>query len=228
MFDLKKLQQIVQRSSESKEYPKHVILNLFPLSSTEEKRKEDYERFLKNLHEIINLQVEQNIPILTISLGKTEDILDMGLFVEFCSSLLEKAVFHKINITIFGRWYELMGEAVEALKLVNNETNDFDNFFLNICINYDGKQEIVDACRVMMRKILSEKVNIDQINPTILKENIYTSYFLPPDFIIEPTTRFSGTFLYDTPNTKIYQLQKPVLDILKSDIQKAITWYLEK
>jgi len=228
LIDLKKLQQLLQRNQEEKDYPKHVILNLFPLKVSVEKKAEEYKKHLDLVDEIINLQVLQNIPIVTLSFGKPEDIPDQNMLVEYCQTLLEKANEHKINITIFGRWYDLMGELVEALKKVNNETNDFDHFFLNICINYDSKQEIADATRVIIRKILLEKLDIDSITPEILKENIYSSNFIPPDLIIEPSAKFSGTFLFDSPNAKIFFLQKEAIEINKSDVEKALEWYSKK
>jgi undecaprenyl pyrophosphate synthase len=226
MIDLKKLQQLIQRYPvPDKNYPKHVVVSLFPLISTEEKMK-DYENYFSLINGIIDIQLEHNIPILTVSLGKKEDILIPKILAGYCEKLLRKAVEYKINVTIFGKWYDLQGELVETLKKLNNETNDFDNFFLNLCINYDPKQEIVDACRVVLRKIISEKDDIDSFTPEKLKENIYSSYFIPPDFIIEPS-KFSGTFLFDSPGAKIYFVNKPVLDIVKMDIQKAFQFFAE-
>ena len=43
--------------------------------------------------------------------------------------------------------------------------------------------------------------------------------------VIEPDTTFRGTFLWDSYNTKIFQLNKPVLDITKADVSKAIEKY---
>jgi undecaprenyl diphosphate synthase len=111
---------------------------------------------------------------------------------------------------------------VEALKKVNNETNDFDTFFFNLCINYSGQQEIADASRVIIRKIMNDKADIDSISPEMFKENIYSSYFIPPDLVIEPSNKFSGTFLYDSKNARIQFLGKPVLEITKADILKSL------
>jgi undecaprenyl diphosphate synthase len=227
LIDFKKLQQLLQRenTSEQKDFPKHVILNLFPIITTEEKKKEEYEKFLSLIEDIVDLQVEKNIPIFTISLGKRENIPDETMLSVFCDKLLEKAIQKKINVSVFGRWYDLSGELVEALKKINNETNDFDSFFFNICINYEGKQEIADASRVIIRKISMDKADFDSISPDLLKENIYSSYFIPADLIIESSNRFTGTFLWDSVNAKIYFLNEEVMKINKEDIEKAIMNY---
>ncbi len=225
MINLKGLQSLLQRGPEKKDYPKHVIINLYPLG---EENKEKFESFLKLIGEAVSLQITHNLPILTLSLGKKDDILDQKKLMNYCEDLLKTANEHKININVFGRWYDLSGELVESLKKLNTETEDFDHFFLNLCINYDGQQEIADACRVIIRKILDDKEDVDSITPDLLKENIYSSYFIPPDLIIEPTSEFKGTFLWDSSDSTIYHLDKKVLDINKSDIQKVLDWYANK
>ena len=216
MIDLKNLPAIIQRRPEEKDYPKHVIINLFPV-------EDNLSAILDLFHEIVEIQIEHNLPILTISLGK--DINDQKLLMDFVEKLMVTAKSHKINTTIFGRWYDYSGELVEALKDLNNETNDFDHFFLNLCLNYDSKQEIADACRVIIRKIEQEKIDIDSISPDILKENIYSSNFMPADLIIETSHKLSGTFLWDSPGARIFKIVKPLEDISKTDIIRTIQWY---
>ena len=224
MIDLKKLQSLIQRTPEEKNYPKHVIINLFPLNSSKENKKTDFEKLLKIFYEIIEAQKEKNIPILTINLGKKEDIDEVRMFKE-CQILFNKAIETKTNVTFFGRWYDLEGQLVEEIKKVNNETNDFDHFFLNICINYNSQQEIADASRVIIRKVLQEKMDIDSITPETFKENVYSSYFMPPDLIIEPDNKFRGTFLWDSPESVVIHLNKPILQITKVDFVKAVEKY---
>jgi undecaprenyl pyrophosphate synthase len=225
VLGLNKIKELLQKKNVAeKPTLKHVILNLFPFVTTDEKEKraEDYRKFLDMICEIMNLQVEKDIPIFTLNLGKTADIIDQTALHFYCHELLKKANEHKINITIFGRWYDVSGELVEALKIINNETKDYDNFFFNICINYDSKQEIADGCRVIIRKILDEKTDIDNITSELLKENIYSSYFVPPDIIIESTNKYSGTFNFDSQNARIVFLNKDVKEIAVSDVAKLL------
>lgn len=211
LFDIKKI--ISQRPAEQKDVPKHILLNLFP--------SDDFQKVLDLMFDMVDLQTEKNIPIVTIAIGKKEDIDEKILFKSI--ELLEKkALDLKIKVTVIGKWYEMQGQLVEALKKINNETAEFDHFFLNICINYNPKEEIVDACRVIMRKILMEKTDIDSITPDLIKENIYSSFLMPPDIVIEPSLEFSGTFLWDSPGSEVINLNKPVSEITKQDILKLI------
>lgn len=227
MFDLKNLQAILQGRPVEKNLPKHVIINLFDSSINEENKKANFKKLLELFYELITLQKVKNIPIFTINLGTKENLDENALFLE-SKKILQIAIENKINITIFGRWYDLKGQLVEELKKINIETQDFDHFFLNICINYNPKQEIADASRVIIRKILKEKLDIDSITPETFKENIYSSYFIPPDLIIEPNKKFSGTFLWDSHGAQITQLNKEISNLSKSDFLKAIESYLNE
>ncbi|MBT4858399.1 hypothetical protein HON49_04460, partial [archaeon] len=110
----------------------------------------------------------------------------------------------------------------EELKKLNTQSSEFDHFFLNLCINYNPKQEIADACRVIIRKIIQDKSDIDSISPELIKENIYSSFLIPPEIVIEPSLEFSGTFLWDSKGSKITNLNKPLSDISIQDIEKKL------
>lgn len=228
MLDLNKLKDILQKKETKKEYPKHVIINMFPLRFTEETKKDDYLKYLDIITGLIELQAEKNIPIFTINMGSAEDIPDQTILSEFFDMLVRKAEAGKICVTAFGRWYALTGELTDSIKRLNNGTREYDNFFLNICINYDARQEIADSSRVIIRKILADKADIDSITPELLKENMASSYFVPAELVIEPLNKYSGTFLFDSAGSKITFLGKNPAEITKADISKAIENYGSK
>jgi undecaprenyl pyrophosphate synthase len=221
LFDLAKLKALLQKFQSEKKYPKHVVINLFPVIFSEQAQKDELKRYYDLFDSVIGLQVHYGIPIFTVSLGRIENIPPDSL-TAYCDTLLKKSIENQINVTIFGKWYDLKGNLVEALKKVNNESNEFDKLFLNVCINYDGQQEIADASKVMLKKAAADKLKTDQITPASIKENLYSSYFIPPELTIEPGKRFSGTFLWDTKDSQIVFLKKQVLDISKQDLAKAI------
>lgn len=211
ILDIKNI--IKQKSSERKDSPKHVLINLFP--------SDDFQKVFDLMLNLIDLQVEKSITVFTVSLGKKEDF-DEKIFFKSIALLEKKIIDNKIKFTAIGKWYDLQGQVVEAIKKINNETSEFDHFFFNLCINYDPRIEIADACRVIIKKILLEKTNIDSINPELIKENIYSSFLIPPDIVIEPSLEFSGTFLWDSPGSEIINLNKPVSEITKQDIEKLV------
>jgi undecaprenyl diphosphate synthase len=200
-----------------------------------EKKKppeEVYKKSFQIIKELIDLQIKNKIPILTIYLLpeelKKEEVFSAFLdeFIAFFNSIKGLSIIHdnKIKISALGKWYDLPGRAVEPIKNIIEETKDYDNFFLNFCINYNGQEEIVDACKMIARQIKADKLDVDSITKETIKDNVYSSYFLPPNLIIKNGKRkqTSGVLLWDSIKTDIYFTEKYFPRFTKSDFSKAI------
>jgi undecaprenyl diphosphate synthase len=103
----------------------------------------------------------------------------------------------KIKINIIGRISTLPLDIQEKITELVEFTKDHDQAFLNICIMYDGQEEIVDA----VKKIINDKVSSDNINRELIKKYLYTNNFPELDYIIrtgmEDGARISGFLLWD-------------------------------
>ncbi|MBN1502464.1 undecaprenyl diphosphate synthase family protein [Candidatus Woesearchaeota archaeon] len=227
MIEFKKLGEIIQKKVQSQklDIPKHIIINTQTRLPGLEPDKEDEikKKSVENISLAADLQIEFRIPILTVSFDS--DICRDAELSEFIETLIEKANQNKVRVSVIGSWYDLRGDIVDDLKKLINETQDYDNLFLNLCINYDGQQEIVDACRVIIRKIIFNNLEMDSINKELIKQNLYSSYFLPPDLIIECSNRFRGTFLWDCINSIVYCTNKTFDMFSKLEFTKALESY---
>ena len=103
----------------------------------------------------------------------------------------------KVNFNVIGRKY-LLPEAVQ--KKINELiefTRENDQNFINLCIMYDGQEEIVDA----VKKIIKSGVKEEEINRDVIKSHLYTRDFPEVDYIIrtgmEDGARISGFLLWD-------------------------------
>jgi undecaprenyl diphosphate synthase len=196
---------------------------------------EAYKKGFEILNEIITTQPERNIPILTIYVVSETQVGDdnfpvfLNELIQFFESIISKETIHenKTKISILGKWYDLPGRAVEPIKKVIEETKDYDQFFLNLCINYDGQEEIVDACKLIARQIKAERIDIDNITKKTIKENTYASYFVPPDIIIKngKLKRTAGTLLWDSSNAELIFTDKDWPEFTKHDFLKAVDSY---
>ena len=118
---------------------------------------------------------------------------------------------HRIKIAFIGKWYSLPENLVSVMKKLMEDTKEYDNFFLNFCMNYDGKQEIVDACKLITIQVKSEKLESENINEGVIKENIANSYFLPPDLIVFTEGNKTNSFLlWDSCNSRVLFFEKPL------------------
>lgn len=170
-----------------------------------------FKRAFIILKEILDEQLKIGIPVLTIytPFSKTnEDFFVMiDSFVEFMNSLASQGFFdnNKIKVSVFGKWYDMPPRIVEPIKNLITTTKDYDKFFLNFCINYNGQEEIVDACKLLARQVKLGKIEPEAIDKSVIKENIYSS-FLPPDLVIitgkKPRTQ--SFLLWDSAHSNLY------------------------
>jgi len=194
-----------------------------------------YKRNFLILKSTIKLQIKLKIPILSFYIldqnyEKDEShshLLDaiVGMLDDVSNSELIHE--NKIKISVLGKWYNLPGRVVDAIKNVIDETRDYDGFFVNLCINYNGQEEIVDAIKLLGMQIRLGRLDPELITKESIKENLYTSYFLPPDLIIKNGSKkeTSGFLLWDSVNTKICFTNKLWPDFDKTEFLDAIKDY---
>ena len=211
--------------------PKHVAISMDDIldwcRNNNTGINEGCGRYFSLLKTLLKRQVKLNIPIFTVYLPadaeKSSDdyFVFSGCLASFFCELSNDAIVsgHKIKISVFGKWYNLTGKAVEALKEAIEKTKDYDSFFLNFCINYDGQEEIVDACRLITKQVKLGKIDPEMITKDTIKENIYSSYFLAPNIIlIYGERKLTGLLLWDSAKSGIEFAGKSFMEFGEEDI----------
>ncbi len=197
---------------------KHIALTMVGNREWAKRHKTDlaraYKKSFQNLKSIIKQQVKLNIPIMTVYLlpSKVKDPEQLFVLVDslitFFNDLIESNILQNnmIKVSILGKWYDLPSRIVEPVKEIVNLTKEYDHFFLNFCLNYEGQEEIVDACKLIARQVKAEKIDPEAINKQMIKENLYSSYFIPPDLIIATgrERKFNSFLLWDSAYSSFY------------------------
>ena len=194
--------------------------------------EEAYARSYAIIRSTIISAIRLDIPILTFYILSTnmKDLEKFSILMDslqkFFEELADEEFIQKYHakITVFGKWYDLPGRVVDAIKSAVDKTKEHDRFFLNFCINYSGQEEIVDAIKLITRQVSAEKLDVDAITVDTVKESIYSSYFLPPDLIIVNGSKkiTNGLLLWDSTRSQIYFTNKLWPDFDKTEFMDAI------
>jgi undecaprenyl diphosphate synthase len=215
--------------------PRHIAISLerdvtqWALKNSRD-AKSTYDGRAMIVEELIESQVKLNIPVMTIYLlRQDENITDIEEILESIARLFEQLAGNatinrsQVRVSVFGKWYDLPSQPVERIKRVIEATATYDRFFLNFCIYYDGKEEIVDACRLIAMKVKADKLDPGAISSELIKENLYSSYFLAPDIvIINGEKNLSGFMLWDISEARIYFTNKEWPEFNAFDLKKAV------
>ena len=104
----------------------------------------------------------------------------------------------KVRFNVIGRLDLLPTKAKEKIQQLIEFTNAHDQNFINLCIMYDGHEEIVDA----VKKIINDGIKPEKIDSNLVKNYLYTKDFPPLDYIIrtgmDDGARISGFLLWDS------------------------------
>jgi undecaprenyl diphosphate synthase len=179
----------------------------------------DPDLFSGKIKEFVRFLIEKRIPVLTIRFPESSSENLKRIMDYFYS--WKDVHSKKIKISILGKWYSLNGDVVDLIKKIINDTKDYDGFFLNFCISYDGKEELLEACKIIAKKVENEKLSPEQISIEDIKENIYTSSFIPPDKIIISGEKIclDSFLLWDSSDAEIIFLKE---DFENIDIKHII------
>ena len=206
-------------SSIKLKFPNHLALTMEGIFRHSQEKKldlaETYKKSFIILKNLVTIQVKHNITILTVLAVPSSTRKDTENFsvlldslINFLNDLKKDPTIHKnkVKVSVLGKWYDLPGRLITPIKELMDETRDYDAFFMNICINYSGQEEITDALKIIARQVKADKIDPDLITKEIVKENLYSSYFIPPDLILKTGLKHTipNLLLLDSFYSKIF------------------------
>lgn len=192
-----------------------------------------YEKYIGALKEVIGLQTELNIEVFTFYLlsEKTNKSTEhyerlVRNMTRFFDEIAESCHItkNKIKIGVFGKWYKLPSELVESIKKAVDATKDNSNLFLNFCINYDGQEEVLDACRLIAMHVKQGNLDPEMITKETIEEHTYSSYYKPPEIMIAfgKGHKLNGFLLWDSTDSRVYFVEKEFSDAGREDVLSVL------
>ncbi len=199
--------------------------------------KEAFEKEVSGLKRFVASTVKLDIPIVTFGIQSYRKGMEnfseaTDLMESYFETLLRWDFLHenKIKVYVIGKWYDLPGRVVDKIKKLISDTKDYDSFFMNLCVNYNGQEEILDSCRLIARSIRAERLDPESVSLETIKENIYTSYFIPPDLMIitGKEQKLDGFMLWDCSSSTIYFADSLWPDFGKNEFLAAVDFFQKK
>ena len=133
---------------------------------------------------------------------------------------------HGYRLFISGRIDELPGDLPEICREAMANTKDNHGGILHICLNYGGRQEIMDA----VKKMIKNDVRPEQIHDGMIRKYLYHEEISDPDLIIRTSgeVRLSGFLLWQSAYSELYFLNKYWPDFEKADVDLIMAEYARR
>lgn len=150
----------------------------------------------------------------------------MDLFILMFKNKMKKIQKEGIKVVFSGRRHPLREDVLDAMDEIVNNTKDNTNGILNICLNYGGQEEIVDAAKKFALDILDKDVEMDKIDKISFNQYLYND--LPPvDLLIRTSGeyRVSNFMPYQTTYAEFYFTNVLFPDFKENEFDNAIVEY---
>ena len=177
----------------------------------------------------------RGVKILSFFVFSTENWTRQPAEVNYLMKLLENAVANDLRelakkngykILISGRIEELPGDLpVKCLEIIQ-ATKINNRGIINVCLNYGGRAEIVDA----VRKMIKNKVELEQVHEGMIKKYLYNADLSDPDIIVRTSgeQRLSGFLTWQSIYSELFFMKKYWPDFEETDVEIVTKEYTER
>lgn len=145
-----------------------------------------------------------------------------GAVRQYTDELIEE----EVRVRVIGRLHEAPADVQRSIRAAEDRTANGSRLTLNICFNYSGRAEIVDAARAM----LAARVDATEIDEPHFAEHLYTSGQPDVDLVIRTggDQRTSNFLLWQAAYAELVFCPKFWPDFTDDDFDAALTEYVRR
>lgn len=186
------------------------------------------------LRRVVQLCNDYHVPMLTVyafsteNWGRPADEVNalMGLLWETIRSDVDRLHREGVRLRHVGRLEGLDQDIQDAIHWMEELTRDNDKLELNVCFNYGGRAEIVDA----VRQIIAAKIPPESVTEETISSYLYTRELPDPDLIIRTggEMRLSNYLIWQAAYAEYYSTATLWPDFGEADLVAALDAYASR
>ena len=176
-------------------------------------RSEGHKVGAKRVEEIAKYAVKKGIKIISFYVFSTENFKRpkeevkhiMLLFKNRMKEMSKELKKEHIRMVFSGREEPLEPAIIKAMREIEEDTKEETKATVNICINYGGQAEIIDATKKIAEAVKEGTLQLEEVNETLFAKHLYQD--LPPvDFLIRTSgeNRLSNFLLWQNAYAEFY------------------------
>jgi len=154
----------------------------------------------------------------------------MGLICEYLDKETDEMNSNGIHLNFIGDLSRIPEKSMKAIDRSVTKLEKNDRLFVNIALNYGGRDEIVNAAKKIAMMVKDNQIDVEDIDEKMISDNLYTSGQPDPDLIIRTggDIRISNFLIYQNAYSELYFTDCFWPDFDDSEFDKAIDNYLGK
>ena len=136
----------------------------------------------------------------------------------------------RYRIRFLGAREGMPADIAYLMDEVEERSKDKTRMFVNLCVNYGGRDEIVHAARALAKKAQSGELSPDDITEQSISDLLYTAGQPDPDLVIRPSGeyRLSNFLIWQSAYAEFYYDNVLWPDFTPADFDRAIDAYNQR
>lgn len=161
------------------------------------------------------------------------NLLRKGVDKFISEQILER---YKVRVRFLGR-LDIIPENLRAeIRKIEELSSQYSERILNVALCYGGRQEIIDAVRVLAKDVKEDKVSVDEISEDLFMKYLPVASDLPtpdlsePDLVIRTSgeLRISNFLLWHIAYSELYFCDAFWPEFRRIDLLRAIRAYQKR
>ncbi|MCW8896503.1 MAG: isoprenyl transferase [Flavobacteriales bacterium] len=151
----------------------------------------------------------------------------MQLLVSTITNEINELHKNNIRLSAIGNLSNLPTECYNELMRAIEKTQDNEGLNLILALSYSSKWEISEAVKKIAEEVVSENINVDDINEELLTKYLSTSSVPDPELLIRTSgeCRISNFLLWQIAYSELYFTNTLWPDFRKENLFQAIMDY---
>ena len=147
----------------------------------------------------------------------------MKLLIKFVNEKIDQLMEEDCKLNFLGDLSAIPDQTRKAVELALDRTKDNKSLFINIALNYGGRDEIVHA----VKNIINDGLKAENIDEEMISNYLYTKDIPDPDLLIRPggELRISNFLIYQIAYSELYFSDTLWPDFNEDEFDKALEEY---
>lgn len=163
---------------------------------------------------------------------RSEDEVEalMDLLKAYLDDYTKRADTENIKVKVWGNISALRDDLQKSILYSEEKTKNNTGINFNICINYGGRDEIVNATKKIAEQVRNKNLNVEDITEDVVSNALYSAGVPDPDLMIRTSgeLRTSGFLLWQLSYSEFVFLDKYWPDFIEKDLDECIEIYQKR
>lgn len=200
-------------------------------------RSEGHKAGLERIKHLSEYIFERGGFILSIFAFSTENFKRSKTEVDYLMKLFTHAFQHEfdyyknknIKIVFSGRKEPLSASVWKSMQEITKATENHTGGILNICLNYGGHAEIIDACKKIHAAANLQEIDLEQLDDSMFQSYLYQD-LAPIDLLIRTSGeyRLSNFMIWQLSYAEFYFTDTYFPDFDAAEFEKALLAYQKR